>query len=65
MTPGQQRKQDWVAALAGTDPDLVIVTGDNIAARRTPCRRCCGRSGPLLRLPGAFVFGSNDYRGPV
>ena len=20
---------------------------------------------PLLDLPGAFVFGSNDYRGPV
>src|SRR6185369_9553319 len=21
--------------------------------------------GPLLRYPGAFVFGSNDYKGPV
>src|SRR5215813_7142991 len=31
LTPGQHRKQDWVAALAGTDPDLVIVTGDNMA----------------------------------
>ena len=23
------------------------------------------RSSPLLDRPGAFVFGSNDYRGPV
>ena len=31
MTPDQRRKQRWVAALAGTDPDLVVVTGDNMA----------------------------------
>src|SRR6185312_4533064 len=64
MMPEQQRKQDWVAALAGTDPDLVIVTGDNIAA--TEAVPAVLRSlDPLLSLPGAFVFGSNDYRGPV
>src|SRR5215467_8518302 len=32
LTPGQQRKQQWVADLAGLDPDLVVITGDNIAA---------------------------------
>jgi len=64
MTPGQARKQRWVAELAGLDPDLVIVTGDNMgdpgvlpALSRT--------LEPLLRYPGAFVFGSNDYSGPV
>ncbi|NUT35068.1 MAG: metallophosphoesterase [Hamadaea sp.] len=64
MTPGQQRKQRWVAQLAGIDPDLVIVTGDNMAhpdvlptLRRT--------FEPLFAYPGAFVFGSNDYSGPV
>jgi len=64
LTPGQHRKQRWVAELAGTDPDLVIVTGDNLAhvdAVPAAVRALT----PLLDFPGAFVFGSNDYRGPV
>jgi predicted MPP superfamily phosphohydrolase len=64
MTPGQRRKQDWVAALAATDPDLVLTTGDNLAHPDavTAVTRALQ---PLLERPGAFVFGSNDYRGPV
>src|SRR3954462_7523300 len=31
LTPGQHRKQRWVAELAPTDPDLVVVSGDNMA----------------------------------
>jgi predicted MPP superfamily phosphohydrolase len=64
MMPGQRRKRDWVAALAGTDPDLVVMTGDNLAhpdAVPTALRAL----GSLLDFPGGFVFGSNDYRGPV
>jgi predicted MPP superfamily phosphohydrolase len=64
MMPDQQRKQDWVAALVGTDPDLVIVTGDNIAAPDA-VPAVLRSLDALLSLPGAFVFGSNDYRGPV
>lgn len=64
MTPGQRRKQDWVAALAGTDPDLVVVTGDNMA-HPDAIDGVVRALQPLLGLPGAFVFGSNDYRGPV
>ena len=64
MTPGQLRKQRWVAQLAGLDPDLVIVTGDNMAHPDVlPTLRQALE--PLLRYPGAFVFGSNDYSGPV
>jgi uncharacterized protein len=64
LTPGQSRKQRWVAALAGTDPDLVVVTGDNLAhADAVPAVLRALR--PLLERPGAFVFGSNDYFGPV
>lgn len=64
LMPGQRRKQEWVAALAGTDPDLVVVTGDNIAhPHSVPAVARAYR--PLLDLPGAFVFGSNDYAGPV
>jgi predicted MPP superfamily phosphohydrolase len=64
MTPGQQRKQAWVSRLAATDPDLVITTGDNLAhpGAVTAVVRALQ---PLLDRPGAFVFGSNDYRGPV
>lgn len=64
VTPGQRRKQEWVAALAGTDPDLVVVTGDNLAhpAAVPAVAKMYGR---LLDLPGGFVFGSNDYAGPV
>jgi predicted MPP superfamily phosphohydrolase len=64
MMPDQQRKQQWVAALAGTDPDLVVVTGDNMAdPDAVPAVLRAFQ--PFLDLPGAFVFGSNDYRGPV
>ena len=64
MMPAQRRKQDWVAALAGTDPDLVVVTGDNLA-HPDALPGVLRALDPLLDLPGAFVFGSNDYRGPV
>src|SRR5215813_2718556 len=60
MTPGQRRKQDWVAALAATDPDLVITTGDNLA-HPDAVSGVTRALGPLLERPGAFVFGSNDY----
>jgi predicted MPP superfamily phosphohydrolase len=64
LTPGQRRKQDWVAALAGLDPDLVIVTGDNMA-HPDAVPAVARAYAPLLNYPGAFVFGSNDYAGPV
>ena len=64
LTPGQRRKQRWVASLAGTDPDLVVVTGDHLA-HRDAVPAVARALGPLLDLPGAFVFGSNDYGGPV
>lgn len=64
MTPDQRRKQAWVAALAGTDPDLVVVTGDNLA-HPAAVPGALRALQPLLDLPGAFVFGSNDYTGPI
>jgi predicted MPP superfamily phosphohydrolase len=64
MTPGQRRKQEWVTSLAATDPDLVVVTGDNLA-HPDAVPAALRALGPLLDFPGAFVFGSNDYTGPV
>ncbi|WP_250031584.1 metallophosphoesterase [Paractinoplanes maris] len=63
MMPDQRRKQAWVAALAGVDPDLVVVTGDNMADPES-LPGVLRALDPLLSVPGAFVFGSNDYRGP-
>jgi predicted MPP superfamily phosphohydrolase len=65
LTPQQRRKQDWVASLAAVDPDLVLLTGDNLGhPDAVPAVLAALR--PLLdAAPGAFVFGSNDYYGPV
>ena len=64
LTPGQRSKQRWVAALAELEPDLVVDTGDNLAhPRAVPAT--LNALGPLLDLPGLFVFGSNDYFGPT
>ena len=64
MMPEQRRKQRWVASLAATDPDLVVVTGDNLA-HPGAVPGALRALQPLLDFPGAFVFGSNDYRGPI
>jgi len=64
LTPGRRRLQDWVASLAGLDPDLVVVTGDNLA-HPDAVPSAVRALQPLFDYPGAFVFGSNDYRGPV
>jgi uncharacterized protein len=64
MTPAQARKQRWVSALASLEPDLVIVTGDNMASV-SAVPAVLRSFEPLFDFPGAFVFGSNDYFGPV
>lgn len=64
LTPGQQRKKDWVRALAGLEPDLVVDTGDNLA-HPDAVPEVLDALGPLLARPGAFVMGSNDYYAPI
>lgn len=64
LTPGQHKKRDWVRALAGLEPDLVIDTGDNLAHREA-VPAVLDALGPLLERPGAFVMGSNDYFAPT
>jgi predicted MPP superfamily phosphohydrolase len=64
MTPGQRRKQEWLAGLASLRPDLVVDTGDNLAHRDSvPVVRAS--LGALLDVPGVFVHGSNDYFEPT
>lgn len=63
LVPRQTRKIEWVRSLAGLEPDLVVNTGDNLAdiAAVPGLLRAME---PLMRLPGVFVLGSNDYFGP-
>jgi predicted MPP superfamily phosphohydrolase len=63
MTPGQERKQAWLRGLADLRPDLVVNTGDNLA-HRDSVQVVQDSLGPLLDVPGVFVFGSNDYYSP-
>ncbi|MCL2803873.1 MAG: metallophosphoesterase [Micrococcales bacterium] len=60
LASGQGRKAAWVAALGRLQPDLVVTTGDNLSSANA-FDRLAQALGPLLELPGAFVFGSNDY----
>ncbi|WP_205471933.1 metallophosphoesterase [Nocardioides sp. SYSU D00038] len=63
MTPGQRKKQEWLAHLAGLEPDLVINTGDNLSHREA-VPVVTDALGSLLDVPGVFVLGSNDYFEP-
>jgi predicted MPP superfamily phosphohydrolase len=63
-TPGQPWKVSWVRALADLEPDFVVDTGDNLGSLRgAPV--VLDALEPLLRIPGAFVPGSNDWFAPV
>lgn len=59
----QRRKLEFIAALSGLEPDLVVNTGDNLSEPEAlePLMAALGR---LRDVPGVFVFGSNDYVGP-
>lgn len=60
MMPGQKRKQRFISSLASTEPHLVINTGDNLS-QDVAIDDVIQTVKPFLSLPGAFVFGSNDY----
>lgn len=64
LLPSHRKKQQWIALLAGLEPDLVVSTGDSLSsdAARDLLELSLGR---LLDKPGVFVFGSNDYYRPV
>lgn len=63
LAPRQRRKFGWVQALGDLEPDLVVSTGDTLAAMDAvePALAAHGR---LLERPGVFVMGSNDYFEP-
>ena len=63
MAPWQHRKQEWMAALADLQPDLIVNTGDNMG--HSEGLRGLRRAFDALRgIPGVFVHGSNDHAAP-
>ena len=64
FAPWQRRKQGFVRALADLDVDLVINTGDNLGHRNAVEITLDALSG-LLKKPGGFANGSNDYFVPT
>lgn len=63
MLPRHRRKSRWVSELAGLRPDLVVCTGDMLSSADAVAPAAAA-FGPLLDLPGAFVFGNNDFYAP-
>jgi predicted MPP superfamily phosphohydrolase len=63
MVSGQNKKRRWLQSLAALRPDFVVNTGDNLSDPEA-VPELLDALGPLLDLPGAYVFGSNDYYAP-
>ncbi|NUL59270.1 metallophosphoesterase [Brevibacterium luteolum] len=58
----QKRKMEFVSQLAELEPDLIVNTGDNLAAPML--ERLLEVCEELLDVPGVFVLGSNDFFAP-
>jgi predicted MPP superfamily phosphohydrolase len=63
LTPGRHRLMAFLRSLASLEPDLVVNTGDSIAAAEA-ISPLLDSLGPLLDVPGVFVYGSNDLYSP-
>ncbi len=64
LMPDDDRKVAWVSGLSRLRPDVVVNTGDTLSnAKSVPT--AVAALGDLLELPGAFVFGNNDFVAPV
>jgi predicted MPP superfamily phosphohydrolase len=64
ITPSQGGKAAWLRSLAALKPDLLINTGDNLS-HHDSVPVVMDALGELRDVPGVYVFGSNDYWGPV
>jgi predicted MPP superfamily phosphohydrolase len=64
LTPSQRHKTAWLRSLAALEPDLLINTGDNLS-HPDAVPVVMDALGELRDVPGVYVFGSNDYWGPV
>lgn len=63
FVPNQKIKTRWLQSLAELQPDLVVNTGDNLS-HPDAVPPLLEALKPLMRFPGVYVPGSNDYYGP-
>lgn len=63
LVPRQHEKLGFLRGLAELRPDLVVSTGDHLSSAEA-LPELLDALAPLMALPGAFVFGSNDFEGP-
>jgi uncharacterized protein len=63
MAPWQRQKQRFVRELGDLEPDLVIDTGDNLG-HEIGLLGIKAAFEPFRNVPGAYVWGSNDYWAP-
>jgi predicted MPP superfamily phosphohydrolase len=63
VAPWQKRKLAWISKLSELQPDLVVNTGDNLG-HRDAIRPALTSLADLMKKPGVFVNGSNDYHSP-
>ena len=64
MLARQKAKREFIRGLVDLEPDLVIDTGDNFCSADSLQPLLDDMAG-LLKRPGVFVFGSNDYLVPA
>lgn len=64
LAPWQHRRVQWIRSLRHLNPDVVVITGDLMGHREAlpAVRRALI---PFANVPGVFVYGSNDYYGPI
>jgi predicted MPP superfamily phosphohydrolase len=63
MAPWQADKQQWLRDLSLVEPDFIVNTGDNLG-HETANTAVEYALEPFRGVPGAFVYGSNDFYGP-
>jgi predicted MPP superfamily phosphohydrolase len=63
MAPWQKRKQKFIHSLANEAPDLIVNTGDNLGHQEV-IHITLNSYESILKVPGVFVNGSNDYYAP-
>ena len=64
LAPWQKRKMAFLEKLGNLEVDLVVNTGDNLGHLKA-IDPLLSALGPILKKPGLFVHGSNDYFAPV
>jgi predicted MPP superfamily phosphohydrolase len=63
MAPWQKRKQKFIKSLGSESPDLIVNTGDNLGHQNV-IHTTMNAYENILKTPGVFVNGSNDYYAP-